>query len=137
MNTKTVDTKHQDESDVWLETPQGARGRGMKRGGGRASIGSRKRPAKAVPAGADLIGKRILVLQTPPGADPEWHIGTIMEWLGVRHVANLTPHTFPVCSITGCSVQKEKFPHIVCHSSGSHLRVGTQSSPQPGWECTH
>ncbi|CAL5226175.1 g9003 [Coccomyxa viridis] len=64
---------------------KGSRGRGMKRGGGRASIGNRKRPAKAVPAGANLIGKRILVLRTPPDSDPEWHIGTIEDWLGEKH----------------------------------------------------
>ena len=66
-----------------LTNQQGSRGRGVKRGSGRASVGNRKRPARAAPAGADLIGKRILVLQTPPGSDPEWHTGTIVDWLGV------------------------------------------------------
>ena len=82
-------------NDSSWKPSQGSRGRGMKRGGGRASIGNRKRPAKAVPAGANLVGKRILVLQTPSGSDPEWHIGTIEEWLGVRSVPNLEPHTLP------------------------------------------
>ncbi len=64
--------------------PQGSRGRSQKRGGGRTGAGSRKRPAKAAAAGADLIGKRILVLQTQDGSDPEWHICTVEDWQGVR-----------------------------------------------------
>ena len=79
---------------------QGSRGRGVKRGGGRASIGSRKRPARVAPAGADLIGKRILVLQTPPGSDPEWHIGTIVEYLGVRSLFPVNIHPALAPSVT-------------------------------------
>ena len=107
----------------------------MKRGGGRTGAGGRKRPARAAPAGANLIGKRILVLQAPPGADPEWHIGTIVDWLGVRHVANLTPYAFPVCSTTGSNVQKKRRPH----ASGlwvSPMR-GHPEQSQPGWKCIH
>ena len=63
---------------------QSGRGRGVKRGGGRTSGGSRRRPAKAS-AGADLIGRRILVLQGSQDSEPEWHIGTVEDWQGVSN----------------------------------------------------
>ncbi len=69
---------------------QTGRGRGGRRGGGRAGRGGRRRAARPA-AGADLVGKRVLVLHAAESAsENEWHIGTVEAFDDVRHL--LTSH---------------------------------------------